>query len=195
MQQFSDPDDVALKLGISSALWPLFGKVWPMGNVLAKVMLTEPLCERRVLEVGCGLALPSIVVQTQGGDITASDYHPLSRSFLIENARLNLLPEISFKTGNWNVSTLSPEKYDLVIGSDILYQEASVELLASFTDHHLTRQGVLILVDPGRGSHRKFARAMKRRGFIHSWTDLTLYPKDGLRQNGFIFRFSRSVGK
>ena len=56
MQQFSDPNDAALKLGISSAQWPLFGKVWPMGNVLARVMLTEPLCEMRVLEVGCGLA-------------------------------------------------------------------------------------------------------------------------------------------
>ena len=192
MQQFSDPEGAAAALGISSALWPLFGRVWPMATVLAQVMLTEPLSERRVLEVGCGLALPSIIVQSQGGDITASDYHPLTRSFLVANAKLNLLPEISFKTGNWNVSSLAPEKYDLIIGSDLLYEEVIVERLASFTDHHLDRQGRLILVDPGRGNHRAFARAMERRGFAHSWTDLKLYPEDGLRLNGFIFRFCRS---
>ena len=132
-----------------------------------------------------------MVVQTQGGDMTASDYHPLTQSFLIENASLNLLPEISFKTGNWNISSLTPEKYDLIIGSDLLYEEASVELLASFADHHLTRQGGIILVDPGRGYHRKFARAMQRRGFEHDWTDLKLYPHEGVQQAGFIFRFSR----
>ena len=30
-QQFSDDDDIALKLGISSATWPLFGVVWASG--------------------------------------------------------------------------------------------------------------------------------------------------------------------
>ena len=34
-QQFNDENDVAKKLGISSATWPLFGQIWPSGIVLA----------------------------------------------------------------------------------------------------------------------------------------------------------------
>lgn len=89
------------------------------------------------------------------------------------------------------MSSLQPEKYDLIIGSDLLYEERCIELLASYAERHLTRQGQIILVDPGRGLHRKFAREMKRLGFECTWSDLRLYPKDSLRQNGFIFRFSR----
>jgi hypothetical protein len=44
---------------------------------------------KRILEVGAGLALASLVVHRRGGDITASDYHPLIPDFLKENLRLN----------------------------------------------------------------------------------------------------------
>jgi predicted nicotinamide N-methyase len=192
MQQFSDPENKALNLGISSSLWPIFGKVWPMSNVLAKIMLTEPLEDRSILEVGCGLALPSLILQKLGKNITSSDYHPLAKLFLLQNAKLNFLKEIPFQTGNWNISLLKPKKYDLIIGSDLLYQANYVQLLSSFVNNNLTRQGEIIIVDPGRGLHRKFAQAMKYLGFESTWTDLKLFPHNGVRQNGFIFRFTRT---
>lgn len=52
-QQFSDPDDVALKLGISSAMWPIFGVVWPSGMVLAHYMSDYKTHGKRILEIGC----------------------------------------------------------------------------------------------------------------------------------------------
>ena len=60
-QQFSDPLGVAQRLGISSASWPLFGMVWPSALVLAAHMQRVPLGLRQVLEIGCGLALASLV--------------------------------------------------------------------------------------------------------------------------------------
>ena len=69
-QQFFDPENEALLKGISSSFWPLFGQIWPMSKVLAQIMLEEQLEGRSVLEVGCGIALPSIVVKHLGGDIT-----------------------------------------------------------------------------------------------------------------------------
>ena len=54
---------------------------------------------RRILEVGCGLALPSLVLAGRGADITATDYHPLAGEFLERNARENGVPAISFKAG------------------------------------------------------------------------------------------------
>ena len=57
-QQFSDPDGVAERLGISSAAWPLFGLLWPSGYHLAAGLAARAVVPgQRVLELGCGLAL------------------------------------------------------------------------------------------------------------------------------------------
>ncbi|MGF1512973.1 MAG: methyltransferase [Elainellaceae cyanobacterium] len=190
LQQFSDSEGKALRLGISSAMWPLFGQVWPMGKILAQVMAQENLDGRRVLEVGCGLALPSIVVKRLGGDITASDYHPLAQAFLLENTILNALSPIPFSPGNWDVEDTALGKFDLIVGSDILYERRHVEQTSLFIDQHCDRSGEVIVVDPGRGSHRAFARAMEGLGYSHSWTDLGDYPCEGVRPKGFILRFA-----
>lgn len=191
LQQFSDPNGEALRLGISSAMWSLFGQIWPMSKILATVMLQEPLEKKRILEIGCGIGLPSIVVKQLGGDITASDYHPLAQSFLLENTILNSLAPIRFTTGDWNTANLSLGEFDLIIGSDILYEHQHIELISSFIDRHSSSQVNVIIVDPGRGSHRAFAREMERLGYMHSWTDLKDYPDQGIKPKGFILRFSR----
>src|ERR1700741_5450555 len=89
-QQFSDPNEAALRAGISSATWPLFGLLWPSGAQLAaRVALRPVTANERILEIGCGLALASLVAHRRGADVTASDNHPLAASFLPENLRLN----------------------------------------------------------------------------------------------------------
>jgi predicted nicotinamide N-methyase len=191
LQQFSDPNGEALELGISSAMWSLFGKIWAMSEILARVMLQETLTGLRILEVGCGIALPSMVIKKLGGNITASDYHPLAESFLLENTILSCLEPIPFEVGDWNTTNSKLGKFDLIIGSDVLYEHQHIELLSTFISHHSSNQADIIIVDPGRGSHRAFARAMERLGYIHSWTDLKDYPSQGNKPKGFILRFSR----
>ena len=48
-QQFSDPDDEALNLGICSASWPMFGVIWPSSLVLANHMLEYDIKDKRIL--------------------------------------------------------------------------------------------------------------------------------------------------
>ena len=68
----------------------MFGLVWPSGVQLALHMAQRPwLANERVLEIGCGLALASMVCHRMGMDVTASDCHPLASDFLLENVRLN----------------------------------------------------------------------------------------------------------
>jgi len=88
-QQFYDPLGLALDAGISSATWPLFGLVWPSAQKLADLMQTWVLKDKRVLEVGCGLGLASLVVHRREGNIIASDCHPLTETFLKANLLLN----------------------------------------------------------------------------------------------------------
>lgn len=154
-------------------------------------MLQEPLARKRILEIGCGLGLPSIVVKKLGGDITASDYHPLAESFLRENTILNALEPISFQSGDWNHANLNREKFDLIIGSDVLYEHQHIKQLALFIDAHSNCRVEVVIVDPGRGKHRAFAREMERLGYQHVWTDLKDYSDRGNKLKGFILRFSR----
>ena len=43
LQQFSDPDGDAERIGISSAMWPLFGMLWPSGAHLAARLALRPV--------------------------------------------------------------------------------------------------------------------------------------------------------
>jgi len=95
--QYADPDGRAERAGISSATWPLFGLVWPSGVALAEAAATLPIEGRRILEVGCGLGLASLVLARRGADVTASDLHPLAEEFLRENAALNGLAPIPYR--------------------------------------------------------------------------------------------------
>ena len=101
-QQFADPLGVALALGISSAAWPLFGLPWPSGTQLAVRMAARQVNPgERILEIGCGLGLASLVAHRRGADVTASDCHPLAAHFMRENLLLNRLPPMKYRHGQW----------------------------------------------------------------------------------------------
>ena len=97
-QQFSDPLGEAAAAGISEANWPLFGQLWPSSEKLADLMQVWDIGGLTVLEIGCGLALASMVVHRRQGDITASDHHPLAETFLEANLLLNELPKLKYQS-------------------------------------------------------------------------------------------------
>jgi predicted nicotinamide N-methyase len=157
-QQYLDVDGVAGNLGISSATWPLFGVVWASGEVLAHLMFGYEVEGIRILEVGCGIALASLVLNHRLADITATDYHPEVEHFLVENVQLNKGKAIPFVRTGWGDADSSLGEFDLVIGSDLLYERGHVELLAGFIDRHARPHCEVILVDPGRGHHARFSK-------------------------------------
>jgi predicted nicotinamide N-methyase len=173
-QQFSDPIGEAEDLGISSAMWPLFGLLWPSGAHLAARMAAHPVCAgERILEIGCGLALASLVAHRRGNDITASDCHPLAGAFLQENLRLNALPPMKYRHGHWGAAELStsaiprtlPEgPYDLIIGSDLLYERDERGRLADFIGHLAAVTADVWIIDPDRGNRPAFNRNMASQG-------------------------------
>ena len=176
-QQFSDPSGAAAALGISSAAWPLFGLLWPSSLRLAERLALRPVTQERILELGCGLALPSLVAHRRGADITASDCHPLSGRFLRRNLRLNALTPLPYRHGDWAstpaVAGRAPHLpaprvrglFDLLIGSDLLYERDERAGLAGFIDRHARAASEVWIVDPDRGNRAAFSRQMTRHGF------------------------------
>ena len=178
-QQFSDPHGAALRAGISSATWPLFGLLWPSGAQLAARIALRPVtANERILEIGCGLALASLVAHRRGADVTASDNHPLAASFLAENLRLNGLAPMKYRHGDWAADQREPAgpadapfppavhgSFDFMIGSDLLYERDANGDLASFIGRHCAPSCEVWIVDPDRGNRSAFSRRMASAGF------------------------------
>jgi|TARA_B110000238_G_C16081208_1_gene419526 predicted nicotinamide N-methyase len=167
-QQYSDKNDVAKNLGISSALWPIFGVVWPSSIVLANFMLDYDFANKRILEIGCGIGLVSLLLNNKLADISATDIHPEAADFLIENTQLNHGKIIPFERANWDSINTTLGEFDLIVGSDILYEKENTNNLANFIDNHTRVGSNVIIVDPGRGNHAAFSKKMVTLGYSHN---------------------------
>jgi predicted nicotinamide N-methyase len=167
-QQFSDPQGTAEEIGISSATWPLFGVIWPSSIVLAHYISSYDTTGKRILEVGCGMALSSLLLNSQHADITATDYHPEVGLFLQRNTRLNKGQNIDFERVDWSDETDTLGLFDLIIGSDLLYEDQHIKLLADFIVRHANTMSEIIIVDPGRGRTNKLSLLMEEYGFKHT---------------------------
>lgn len=178
--QFHDPLDEALNLGISSATWPLFGLLWPSGARMAERMALRPVTSERILEIGCGLALSSLVAHRRGANVTASDCHPLAHAFLDHNTRINGLTSIAYCHGLWGTAAKRNDGlpvltqavdagvsgvFDLIVGSDILYERDDAGTLANFINTHAATACEIWVVDPNRGNRAAFHKHMARAGF------------------------------
>ncbi len=164
-QEYDDIDGLAELAGISSATWALFGVVWPSSMMLADMMDEQAFTGLRVLEMGCGLGLASLVAARRGANITASDYHPLAQSFLESNSHDNALADIPFVCSDWAKPDLALGKFDLMIGSDLLYEPNHPELLSQFIDLHASLNVTVIIIDPNRRQQAQFSQRMLALGF------------------------------
>lgn len=191
LQEYYDPNGVAENLGISSANWPLFGVIWPSSLVLAHYLWDYNTASKRILEVGCGMALSSLMLNKQCADITATDYHPETEKFLRRNTQLNKGQPIVFERINWAASLSNLGLFDLIIGSDLLYEEEHIDLLTNFINAHAKPECEVILVDPGRGRKNKISDRMRALGY-HS-THIKPVHTDYLEQQfkGHILKFQR----
>lgn len=142
---------------------PMFGVLWPAAIALAEEMSAFPVEGKRILEAGCGLALPSLVLKRRGADVTATDHHPEAEEFLRFNARANGIPAVPFKLGSWNEAQLGA--FDLIIGADLLYEPDQPALLASFLERHAAPGAEIVIADPGRRQLREFRKLMARRQY------------------------------
>jgi predicted nicotinamide N-methyase len=101
---------------------PYWAELWPAARALAEAL--PPVEGLRVVELGCGLGLPSLVAAARGADVTAVDWAADAIDLLRENAarnRLTLRAEIRDWREQWD------ERFDLVVAADVLYEQRNVE--------------------------------------------------------------------
>jgi predicted nicotinamide N-methyase len=152
---------------------PYFAALWPAARALA-LALSNPeaadLAGMRLLELGCGLALPGFVASRCGADVTVSDFHPDVPRFLQRNMLSNRISGLRYLELDWNLDTPperggQPQDYDLIVGSDLLYDSHQPERLAKQIrklSHAKTR---VMVADPGRAYLQDFHHLLCRDGY------------------------------
>ena len=193
-QQYADPEGTAARAGVSPASWPLFGVVWPAGLALATTMSTYPIAGKRILELGCGIGLSSLILAQRHANITASDQHPWAEEFLRQNTALNDLTPIHFLQASWAANNPHAACYDLIIGSDLLYERDHAVMLAHCIASHAQTQAEVLIADPGRGYSAAFSRLMIAQGFSRHAQPLLMHNSIGMPDSrGQLFSFRRSA--
>ena len=170
----------------SEDLCPYYGCVWPSGRALADILTQAPRLEGDILEIGAGLALPSLVLNKMGANVTTSDFHPDVALFFEENCRRNGLKS-NYLRLNWMNPPLHLRKsYDIVLGSDILYEGRHAKDVAKALDSLAKPTGAIWIADPGRTYLQNFLDEMKKL----NWTEEIASARDS-DQEIFILKFSK----
>lgn len=172
-EKLSSADNPALL----ESLCPYFGVVWPSARGLGEHLVVaggESMRGASVLEVGCGLAVPSLVAARLGARVTATDFHPDIPAFLARNVELNLFPTgalsgfdgtVEFVSWDWQNQDSPLGRFDWVIGSDILYEKQHPAPVARMLAAHCSPQGRIVLADPGRPYLQAFVDEMRGLGY------------------------------
>jgi len=142
---------------------PYWAELWRSGEALATLLAATPLRGVRVLELGCGLGLPSIVAASRGALVTASDYIPDALELLAVNARLNGV-DVRRVELDWRAPA-DVGRFDLVVAADVLYEQWQVDALVKMLARTMAPAGRSIVVDPDRRTAKEFANAALFRGF------------------------------
>jgi predicted nicotinamide N-methyase len=150
--------------GAASRPIPFWATLWPSASVLARELALEPP-ERgaQVLELGCGLALPSIVAARDGAEVLATDGASDAVAFAAHALALNEV-EANVARADWveHADALAARgPWDLVLASDVLYTRANVQAALKLLPRLVTAGGDVRVADPGRTGGRDFLAAAR----------------------------------
>ncbi len=143
---------------------PYWARAWPSGVELARWLAEEPPpAGARVLELGCGLGLPSIVAARAGAHVLATDASADAIAFAAHLLHLNggtgEVGLVDWAEHGDTLVELGP--WDLVLAADVLYVRANVELASRLLPRLVEPGGEIRLADPRRAGARDFLAAAR----------------------------------
>jgi predicted nicotinamide N-methyase len=158
------PDDGPVEW---APLVPYWSVLWRSGLALARELDGDrPGQGARVVELGCGLALPSMAAARAGASVLATDAEPDAVELLAQTARLNGL-EIETALFDWTsapgLEALAERgPFDLVLAADVLYERPTVARMLTLLPR---LAGTAWLADPSRPTAAAFLEHAAARGW------------------------------
>jgi len=147
---------------------PYWSVLWRSGLALARELDGAALGGKRVLELGCGLGVPSLVAARAGAEVLATDADAAALALLERNATANDL-RLETAVVDWAApdQLLARAPFDLVLACDVLYERAGAELLLSLLPRLAPDA---LIADPGRPPSGPFFEQARRRWTIETRT-------------------------
>ena len=145
---------------------PYWSVLWRSGVALARELDRVALRGLRVVELGCGLAAPSIAAARGGATVLATDACAEALALAARNANAN---HVRIETAR--VDWTEPDElvgrgpFDLVLAADVLYERASVAPLLSLLPRLAPEAW---LADPGRPAAGAFVEQAERRWTVET---------------------------
>ena len=152
-------DDSANRLPYGVALWPA---AIALAHDVA--MRTSEFAGRSVLELGAGTGLPGIVAASLGANVLQSDRQDLALHLCRLNGERNATTGLRHAIADWTEWTLD-ERFDWIMGSDILYGEALHPFLRRIFETNLKPGGKVLVGDPFRRPAITFLESLEASGW------------------------------
>jgi predicted nicotinamide N-methyase len=145
---------------------PYWAELWDSGTAVAQHLVDRcgsDLQSKNVLDLGCGQGLTGCAAAALSARVLFADLEPPALLFARLNGEL-ISKQIRARQLNWREDSLH-ETFDLIIGSDILYERFDWDFLEPFWKRHLKHGGKIILGEPGRPTGDGFIGWIADRGW------------------------------
>lgn len=144
---------------------PYWADLWPSARALARALLDAPPPPGPVLELGCGVALPSLALRGRGVPVLATDYYQEALDFARVNALRNEVDPPETRILDWRDPPPDLPPHSLVLASDVLYEQRNARALAALLPRVVAPGGRVWIADPGRMYRSDFEEAMRAAGW------------------------------
>jgi predicted nicotinamide N-methyase len=143
---------------------PYWAELWPSARALTRWALDAPLPAGPTLELGSGVALPSLALQWRGARAVASDYYPEALEFARANAIRNSISPPDTLLLDWRHPP-GLGRFPLVLAADVLYERRNADSLLDLLPRITEPGGRVVIADPGRIHAPDFRAALESRGW------------------------------
>ncbi len=147
---------------------PYWAEMWPSGLALADAL--GRVRPRRVVELGCGIGIPSLTAALDGAEVIATDWADDAIELLRTNAE-RVGARLDARVWSW---TDDPGDLagDLVLASDVLYEARNATPVLAALEAIVAPGGEAWIADPGRASAPAFFEQAAQ-----AWTLDTVAPR------------------
>jgi predicted nicotinamide N-methyase len=136
---------------------PYWAELWDSASGIGEYLCNPQSSirsQQSILDLGCGMGLAGTVAAALGHRVLLADIEADALLFARVNA-MQFDPRVRARRIDWRRDRLG-ERFDLILGADVLYDRSQWEHLDAFFRAHLAPGGSVLLGEPGRQSGELF---------------------------------------